>query len=314
LARKLKTIELSIESLLDLFTTDNVSNRVRNEFNAQGKILYRNLSQEEETNLILEIQAKILDPSTPRAGTSFKNNWESNWKSNLLDFQEQKNKSSLIPKFISENQVARFKGKFVMPLTSNFEMQIVKILRVYLFEKYFSEINELHEFGAGTGFNLVHFGEIFREKKLYGYDWSESAVDLINRVADQNNLMLKAELFDMFNPNYEVKIPENSGLLTVGAMEQLGTNWKPFLDFMLAKDFNIYINIETIYEKTNQGDTEFARISRQYIERRNWLRGYFDELRKLELDGLVEILDQKVVVGSKFHDSWSFTVWRLANV
>jgi len=308
----MEPIELDVDSFRNLFATKEISNRVILEFYAQGKIIYRDLSQTEQAKLISEIRDKILDPSTPSAGMSFKANWDSNWQNHLSNFESEKNESSLIPKFISENQAARFQGKFIMPLTKNFEMQIVKILRVYLFEKYLSEITELHEFGAGTGFNLVHFGQIFKEKVLYGYDWSESSVNLMNSVAAQNNLALKAELFDMFNPNYEVKISENSGLLTVGAMEQLGTNWKEFLDFMITKQFKVYINIETIYEKTNEKDTEFLKISREYIERRNWLRGYFEELLKLESEGIVEILDQKVVVGSKFHDSWSYTVWRLA--
>jgi hypothetical protein len=118
----------------------------------------------------------------------------------------------------------------------------------------------------------------------------------------------------MFRPDFGLNIDRNSGLLTVGALEQLGTNWIEFLEFMLSKKFSIYMHIETNYEKNKKETDDFNMIASAYIERRNWLRGYFAKLEELETQGAIEIIFNKTIIGSKFHDSWNVTVWKLKNV
>jgi len=97
-------------------------------------------------------------------------------------------------------------------------------------------------------------------------------------------------------------------------LEQLGKKWHEFLDFMIHKKFSIYVNIETIYEQYLRLPNLHASLAKNYLEKRNWLQGYFQELTNLEEQGVIEIIQQQTVIGSKFHDSWSYTVWRLKNV
>lgn len=52
--------------------------------------------------------------------------------------------------------------------------------------------------------------------------------------------------------SYEV--PQNSAVFTIGAMEQLGREFEPFLQFLLQKRPAVCINVETLYELYDQDD------------------------------------------------------------
>jgi len=309
-----KELKLTINDLAILFNEKELSKKVVSIFNNEEPLLYRNLNVTEVNEVLESIKNKISNPETNSAGPEFKDNWEANWRENLDKFEPKKNDSFLIPNFIHNVSVLRFKGNYIMPITPNFEMKVVRILRTFVFEKFFANIDSLYEFGAGTGFNLVQFGEMFPDKKLFGYDWTESSVKLISLAGESKNLKLHSAKFDMFRPDFGLNVDRNSGLLTVGALEQLGTNWIEFLEFMLSKNFSIYMHIETNYEKNKKETDDFNMIASVYIERRNWLRGYFAKLEELETQGVLEIIFNKTIIGSKFHDSWNVTVWKLKNV
>ena len=51
-------------------------------------------------------------------------------------------------------------------------------------------------------------------------------------------------------------------------------------------------------------------LSMKYLEKRDWSRGYFSELRRLEAEGRVEIIEQERTFGSFFHEGYTVTVWR----
>ena len=61
-------------------------------------------------------------------------------------------------------------------------------------------------------------------------------------------------MFDMFTPDYNLKMPNNSGVCTCASLEQLGNNYHKFLDFLFEKKPKIIINMEPIiefYDDTN---------------------------------------------------------------
>jgi len=308
------SIEIKLSDLCELFDEKALSDLVVEAFYIESPLIYRPLFSAEYEEVLKLISAKISDSDLKQAGPNFRTNWSANWDESLINFKKSHSEKDLIPKFIPLSEVLRFKGQYVLPLVPDLEMRLVRILRVYLFEKYLSQVDSLHEFGAGSGFNLVHFGKIYPEKKIYGYDWVNSSVELISLAGKQKNLEINSHLFDMFNPDYSLPISSRSGLLTVGALEQLGKKWSDFLKYMISKRFSIYINVETIYENYLGTNNLYGEIAKSYIEKRNWLQGYFEELKRLDRAGVIEILEQRVIVGSKFHDSWSYTVWKLADV
>jgi cyclopropane fatty-acyl-phospholipid synthase-like methyltransferase len=199
-----------------------------------------------------------------------------------------------------------------MPANSDFETSFVTVLRTYLFRKYFLDAKAVCEFGCGTGLNLVALAKLYPEKKLYGLDWTTASCDIINKLAKTQNLNLTAILFDMYSPDYNLNIEKGSAVFTVGAMEQLGKNFEPFLQFMLKKGPSVCINIETIYELYNQ-DSLFDYIAAKYLERRGYLQGYLSRLKQLEIEGKIEIIKIQRTFGSLYHDGYSYIVWKPKN-
>jgi len=289
-----------------------LSKMVIAEFNRIGPLEFREATSIEFENIIIEIIRRLTSTKTPKSGKSFKDNWEANWNQTLAKNISNGDDENCIPSFIPSNGLLRFEERYIVPISPNFQINILSIIRVYLFEKYFKDLEQVYEFGAGTGHNLLHFSEMYPEKQSMGLDWSNSAVNLIKLMAKKMNRRISAMEFDMLEPNFSFDVEKDSGLLTVGALEQLGTDWKPFLHYMLTKKFKVYINIETHFESYDDSKL-LGLLAREYIIKRNWLQGYFAELHKLEAAGQIEILESKKILGSTFHDSWSFTVWKLQN-
>ena len=186
------------------------------------------------------------------------------------------------------------------------------MLRTYLFKKYFAEAPEIYEFGCGTGLNLVALAGMFPDKKLYGLDWSETSNAIINKIAETHKFKMSGAFFDMFSPDHTLNVAENSAVFTIGAMEQLGTNFEPFLQFLLDKKFRICINIETPYELYDPGRL-FDYVAAKYLEKRGYLRGYLARLKQLESQGRIDVIKMQRSFGSLYHDGYSFVIWRPQN-
>ena len=118
-------------------------------------------------------------------------------------------------------------------------------------------------------------------------------------------------LFDMCEPDYQLELSEDDAVFTIGALEQLGTRFEPFLKFLLEKGPSICINIETTYELYDQNYL-FDYVAAKYLEKRGYLRGYLTRLRQLEEEGKIELLDVRKTFGSPFHDGYSYIIWRPA--
>ena len=196
---------------------------------------------------------------------------------------------------------------YIYPRSENFETNFVTLLRMYLFQKYFYNKNVIHEFGCGTGLNLVALAKMFPESQLNGYDWVQSSVDILNSLRGKYGFNINGHLFDMFKSNNKININEG-GVFTIGAMEQLGSNYNSFLKYLIAQKPSIVINIETIYELYNS-EILFDYVSMRYLKARNWLEGYYKDLLELERNKVIKIHDVKRPFGSFFHDGYTFVVW-----
>lgn len=273
---------------------------------------YRILSGNEKESVIIRVFNTLLSDDLKVSGPERKKDWETGWNENFIDYvNNDYNINNLIPRFVRKNNIARFRDQYILPLDPNFESNFVKILRYYLFSKYFSDVQNIYEFGCGTGLSLLTLNDIFPDKVLYGLDWSESSCKIINELAKKLNINnLIGILFDMFSPDPNYKLSTNSGILTIGAMEQLGINFHEFLNFLLKEKPSIIINVELNYESHDK-NTLFGYVAATYIERRNYLRGFYSLLKELENQGKINILENKGTFGGLYHDGYSYIVWRI---
>jgi hypothetical protein len=274
---------------------------------------YKRLSQESRDSIILRVLKRLDDVNLTPSGEAYLGKWESGWGENRKDYGNTGDVKDLLPKFVKKNEVIRFEADYALPLSSEFETSFVNILRQFIFEKFLIGFENIYEFGAGTGHNLVQLAKIFPNARLVGADWSVEACKLMGEVGSNLAINLSSVEFDMFNPSFDLEVPQGSALITVGALEQLGEKHEDFFKFILKKKFKICIHFETSYELYDESKL-FDALAMRYLEKRNWLRGFFGNLKKSEDDGSLKILYQKRTFGSLFHDGYTVTVWRPNNV
>jgi len=286
-----------------------------NEFSQEAQLIisqanfeYRFLSFEERELLLFDILGIIFNGNLSESGPEKHAVWDRGWRENLLEYSLTGDPNALIPKFVRRGVPKRLNGTFILPLSEHFESDFVRVMRDVLFRKYFFDIESLYEFGCGTGTNLLAAASILPKVKLHGLDWSISSTKLIKLLGAKKNLNIQEHLFDMFIPDQTLPLNAGDGVLTIGALEQLGSNFDEFLNFLLQKSPKICVHCETMNELYDQSNVmDFVAI--EYSKARNYLWGFLTALRKLEAIGKLKILHTQRVFGSQFHEGYSFVVW-----
>ena len=273
------------------------------------------LANSEQVNAGLIKFVNFLLEYKKESGPEYHEIWEQGWQENLNSYISSGDLIDLIPKFVRKKDLIRFGGGWISPQDPEFKTNFVTVLRDTIFRANFKDSSSIWEFGSGTGLNLVHLSKILPEKQLFGCDWAMPSVQILNELNQKLNLKIRGFHFDLFQPEYEIlnDVTPSSGLFTIGTMEQIGQNYQLFLDFILASNFKRIVHIETNYEIYDENNL-LDFLAKKYIEKRNWLRGYFSTLRELEESGKIKIHEEKRTFGSFFHDGYTITVWENLNV
>ncbi len=235
-----------------------------------------------------------------------KGRWESGWNENLISFRNNRKERDLIPKYYHPDRVLRYKDYYIQGEYSNMEYNLLKVFRNYIFS-FLKDYDRIYEFGCGTGFNLLNLARRYPKKELHGLDWAESSMSLIEEINKTYKTDIQGHLFDMFNPP-NLEILGESAVFTWGALEQLGTKFEPFLNYLLSKKLFV-INIEPLIELYNPLN-QMDNYSIQYMKKRGYLQGYLTRLKELEKDGKIEIEKiQRLHFGNMNYEGWSYVMW-----
>jgi hypothetical protein len=272
---------------------------------------YREIVGDERDKLILDVLKRIDGDQQVIGAEERKEVWYKGWDANLQEFLSTDFAlEALIPKFIRPGQPVRLKRSFVFPKNPDFELRFVEVVRSWIFEEFFSRFDNVYEFGCGTGFNLVPLAQRFPDKKLFGSDFVQSSVDLVNSIARHYKLNLSATLFDMISPSPDYCILPSSAVYTFGAIEQLASRFKSLLEFLLKQKPGLCLHIEPtveLYDDTHLID--FLGI--KFHRKRGYTEGFLPALQKLAAEGRVEIQRVKrLYFGSLFMEGYSLIVWR----
>ena len=258
---------------------------------------YHTLNRKEEEQAIIQILETLLDNSVPFSGKHRRKQWEKGWGENLKS-------GDINPRYFGKYKVQRFNGKFVKGFSKDYERQMLYSIVDGLAKKYLSKAADIYEFGCGTGHNLLRIRKINPTANLYGLDWVKSSQKIVNGMG------MKSYKFDYFNPNYKIKLSPNSAVYTVASLEQTGTNYKKFVEYILKNKPSIVVHIEPIPELLNPKKL-VDYLSIKYMEKRKYLSGYLDYLRGLEKKKLLKILEaRRSGIGSMFIDGYSIIVWK----
>ena len=272
---------------------------------------YHLVSGIEREKLIADILHRIDDDRQIIGAPERTDKWFKGWKENLDDLRNSDyDLDSLMPKFIRKNQPIRFMGDYIIPSESHFEHVYFNIFRAWLFEKYFSKYDTIYDVGCGSSYNLIELCRRFPDKKVYGFDFVQSSVDIVNDLSKHHGFNTEGRLFNMIEPDFDVQLNDNSVFFTSGAIEQIASKFDNLIDFLLEKKPDLVVHIEPTYEVYDQS-LLFDYLAAKFHRKRGYTMGYLPALQKLEAEGKIEIIKiKRLNFGSLFMEGFTNIIWR----
>jgi hypothetical protein len=258
-----------------------------------------------------------LQRSTPhvKAGEHRLDDWASGWAENLTAFRENGDVNSLTPRYFGKYPEVRLNGKLYIDSSGKAELKLLRALQTaaLTYTKQVIDFKGVCEFGAGTGHNLVNFGSDKSIEFLHGFEWSWSGVACIRELGRRLDGRINGQFFDYYAPDIARSVDLSACCaITVASLEQIGGNFRPYLQFLRSSRPKVVINIEPIQELMGAGP--LSDLSRDYARKRNYLLGYYAYLKNLQRAGVVEILvEQDSLIGSKFLNGYGTVIWRWAD-
>lgn len=274
---------------------------------------YAPLPQAERDAHILSVLKRLDDPNIRRTTEENIQAFERGWRENLeLCRTSGLTRENLRPKYVRPYSCIRFCSDYVRPKNPFAAYELLGIAATYSFLQYFQDCNSIYEFGCGTAQYLFELSQLFPGKTFVGTDWTEASVEIIKLMAERG-INISGCRFDMLKPDTAFKLSSNAGVLTVGAMEQIGDNFESFFQYLLSQKPRVVVHHEPT-EDFYGTDNVVDYLGLMYHRRRGYLSGYLPRLREAEKAGLIKILaTRRMPFGDPFHESGSLMVWRPEN-
>ena len=309
---ELEIKNVDLQTLADSFGTDisDVKKMCEEKLDAIDTE-YKIYSGSKREKLIIEI-LKSIDSDKQIIGAPERTEvWNDGWNENLTLLKKNNYQlDSLLPKFIRKNKPMRFMGEYILPIEKNFEHEYFNIYRSWLFDKYFSDYDSIYDIGCGSSYNLVELCKQFPKKKIYGFDFVQSSVDIVNEISKFYNFNSEGKIFDIINPDFKIHLDENSLIFTAGVIEQIAGKFDKFIDYILQMKPKLVVNSEPIYELYDQ-DNLFDYLAAKFHYKRGYTRGYLTRLLELEKEGKIEIIKLKRLnFGSLLMEGYTCIVWK----
>ena len=236
--------------------------------------------------------------------------WENGWSENLEAFVASGyDPDALLPRYVHTTRPLRWQQQYIRAIEPNLEFRFVRILRAQVFGHFFASVDHVFEFGCGTGLNLLELASFFPTKSIVGLDWTLSSQNIIGLIHQHISANIRGGSFNFFEPDAALTLPQNSGVLTMGALEQVGSEFGPFLAFLLRQKPRMVLHVEPLVEVYDEAVLS-DYLAAEYHRKRNYLNGYVSALQKLEQEGSIRILTlQRTGLGSLFNEGYSYIAW-----
>lgn len=263
-------------------------------------------------NFIIETRHLIETKFSQRSTAENQQVFEAGWGENLKLCREQGvSAASLRPLYARPWKQVRYANTVVLPENPHVFEDLVHVSAALSFRRYFAEVESVYEFGCGTARFLYLLGTLMPEKALWGADWTPSTLEIIDLIA-RSGRNIQGHLFDMLQPDLAFSIDKGAGVYTVGALEQLGNRFGPFLDYLLSQNPAIVVHHEPILEFYDE-KAPLDRLAMDYHLKRGYLNGYLTALRRLETEGKIRILQAlRPGYGDGYNETASLVVWKPA--
>lgn len=271
---------------------------------------YRELTSEERDAVLSETIRRIDAGEFSRAGPTGLQRWERGWAENLDRLRLGGDALGLMPAYIRPGQPLRLWGRYVMPKEPLFEAHWYEVFQEWLFRTYFVTAPVVYEFGSGSGINLAKLAAIFPDKRYMGLDWSAAAVEIANELGRKRGWRMEGRHFNFFAPDEGLTIEDGAVVFTLGALEQTGSWWEPFLDWLLRFRPALCVHVEPIVEWYDEERT-MDYFAVRFHRARDYWGGFPARLHQLAQEGRVEVVKRKRSdFGSLYLEGYSQIVWR----
>lgn len=300
--------KISLEEIEEVWNI-SASTWLQNEFRKLDFRFRPLSSREREESLIRTVDALL--SSLPSAGAHRQNDWESGWGQNLEELERTSDESAVTPKYFNKFNLVRWRQELVAPVHEDMEYQMLGFILDWISDEFLGDFSSIYEFGAGTGHNLLRMRKRHTSTTLWGLDWAKSSQKIIRRIAERRrDPNIRAACFDYFNPDQSFTLEDSCAVVTVASLEQIGTTFEPFVNYLMKNTPRLVIHVEPIGELLDQNNL-MDYLSLQYFKKRNYLAGYLTRLRELESRQEIEIVSaRRSYMGSFFIDGYSVVIWR----
>jgi len=275
---------------------------------------YRELTSAETEAATAQVEAALL-ADLRVSGQNDAAVWERGWGEVAKELAGKPiTIEALRPPYFRGEPTCRLEGRYIRPLEASFEYDASLALRRLIFDRFLGAYERVVEIGCGTGINLLILASQFHGMKLVGCDWATPSRDIVNAMAKQSGRAIEGHLFNMLTAEGwdGATIDRRTAILTVHALEQLAGNWRPFLEFVLARKPGFVLHIEPILELYDPA-SPFDDRARRYHLKRGYLQGYLPALRALAQAGRITLdLTRRLRFGGLFHEAYSIVTWRPA--
>ncbi len=294
-----------IEKLFGEKLSDYVKKKI-----AEYKLVYADVTKEEEDQVYINIVNTLLDPYLVYSGPHRLKQWEKGWGQNLQEMSKSSVQEAIKPRYFGKYEINRLNQKFVKGVSPNYERNMLYVILDYVFDKYLRKVDNIYEFGCGAAHNLLRANSVNPEANLFGLDWTKASQGIIKKIAESGIVnSIQGHNFDFFKPDTKIKIAKNSAVYTVAALEQTGDNYKKFVSYLIKNQPSICVHVEPIGELLDE-KVLIDNLSIKYFRKRNYLNGFLDHLKKLQKEGKVKIHTAKrSYIGSMFIEGYSIIVW-----
>jgi hypothetical protein len=277
------------------------------------QLSYRELTAAEAKAVETEVEGVIAARDLRVVGGNDPSVWERGW-GELADalIDRDVTLDALRPQYFHGEPVCRLGRRFVRGLTPGFEYDAGLALRRIVFDEFLKGFPRIVEFGCGTGLNLLLLAEHFPGVSLIGTDWAVASQRLLETMTAKLGATISGRRFNMLTPEAWPEGPfgEATAVLTVHAMEQLGTNWRPFADFLQTQRAGLCIHIEPLFELYDHSSA-FDQYAIRYHLKRGYLRGFLPYLHECAANGTAAIVaERRIAFGGLYHEAYSVAVWR----
>ena len=238
--------------------------------------------------------------------------WQDDWFSVLQNLQTNNDnvKSIIRPKWFRESAFVNIHNCLSLTETPYVDWEYQLITRQMLFYTHLKDIENICEFGSGSGANFYLINEILQDKSFILSDISVTSLKIIEelkRKLNRNNLTYSN--IDM-EQDIDLELPDNTAIITTSVLEQIGDNYKNFIKFILKEKPQMVINVEPIVELLDSKNG-FDNVMNLYCEKRKYLAGYLTELEKLEKQKKIKIIMKKRTMVSGTFIENSVLIWKV---